>query len=107
MHLRHEDVREIFALGGETLSVSQTGALLVNPKNKNFEALTDEKLEVFMNALITYSRGSKSEPHLLSMALTNNVYWLAEQGNEDALHALGVLLDDVLLQINEQAPPKK
>ena len=102
MNLRHEDVREIFHIAGEELSVSQTGALLVNPNNKNFKALPEEGLETFLGGLITYSRGPKSAPNTVPIGLTNLVYLLGERGQEDALQALSALTEDVLSQVREQ-----
>ena len=102
MNLRHEDVREIFHIGGTELSVSQSGALLVNPNNKNFQALSEEGLESFMDGLITYSRGPKGSPNIVPLAVANLVYFLGEKGREDALVALSKLVEDVLSQIREQ-----
>lgn len=102
MNLRHEDVREIFHIGGSELSVSQTGALLVNPSNKNFKALSDEAFEIFLDGMITYSRGPKTAPNTVPIALTNLIYLLGERGQEDALQALSAAAEDVLSQVREQ-----
>ncbi len=102
MNLRHEDIREIFHIGGEELSISQTGALLVNPANKNFNQLSEERLEIFFNGLITYSRGPKNSPNAFPLALTNLIYLLGEKGQESALEALRALIEDVLSQLRAQ-----
>lgn len=102
MNLRNEDVREILHIGGQELSVSQTGAILVSETNKNFKALSDDLLEAFMDGLITYSRGPKSSPNMVPLALANLVYLLGEKGNQEALEALGGLVEDVVTQLGEQ-----
>lgn len=102
MNLRNEDVREIFHLGGEELSTSQTGALLVNASNKNFKLLSEERLEVFFNGLILYSRGPKENPNAMPMALINLIYLLGEKGQLEALESLRELTSDVLAQVEEQ-----
>ena len=102
MNLRNEDVREILHIGGSELSISQTGAFLVSETNKNFKEMPDEALETFMEGLITYSRGAKSSPNFVPLALANLVYLLGERGNEDALQALSNLVGDVLSQLREQ-----
>ncbi len=102
MNLRHEDVREVFHLGGLELSISQTGAFLVSPSNKNFQSLSLEKLESFLNGMIIYSRGPKNAPNIIPMALANLVYWLGENGQIDALEALNELLSDVVSQVRKQ-----
>ena len=102
MNLRNEDVREILHIGGQELSISQTGAVLVSEPNKNFKILSDELLEAFMEGLITYSRGPKNVPNLIPLALANLVYLLGERGNQEALEALGGLVEDVVTQLTEQ-----
>ena len=102
MNLRHEDVREIFHLGGKELSTSQTGARMVNPSNKNFKAVSDEECETFLNGLITYSRGAKNAPTILPLAIVNTVYSLGERGHVEALDSLGGLVEDLLEQVQTQ-----
>ena len=102
LNLRHEDVREVFHLGGRDLSTSQTGARMVNPSNKNFKALDDEELETFLNGLITYSRGPKNAPNMVPLAIVNTVYSLGERGHTEALDSLGGLVEDLLEQIHAQ-----
>ena len=102
LNLRHEDVREVFHLGGRELSTSQTGARMVNPNNKNFKAVSDEECESFLNGLITYSRGAKNAPTVLPLAIVNTVYSLAERGHVEALDSLGGLVEDLLEQVHGQ-----
>ena len=102
LNLRHEDVREVFHLGGHELSTSQTGARMVNPTNKNFKALGDQELEAFLNGLITYSRGPKNAPNMVPLAIVNTVYSLGERGHVEALDNLGGLVEDLLEQVHAQ-----
>ena len=55
-----------------------------------------------MEGLITYSRGPKNAPNFIPLALANLVYLLGERGNQEALEALGGLVEDVVTQLAEQ-----
>ncbi len=88
LNLKHDEIREIFALADQELSVSQVGGFMVNEKNKNYKPLSDKLLSCFLNGLISYSRGTKEAPQLPPMAIEHMIMALAEANNAEALFRL-------------------
>ncbi len=93
-NLRHFEIKEIFELGGFAFSSSQIKAFMAGAKNKNYEKLSDEHLEGFLNGLIIYSRGTLDEPALLPRLIENFIIGLIEKENLDALEEIRCLIDD-------------
>jgi len=93
-NLKHFDIKECFELGGFELNSSRIKSFMAGPKNKNFENLSDEMFEAFLNGFIIYSRGSVDEPNLLPRTIESHIIALIEAGNEEALDEIRSLLDD-------------
>lgn len=98
--LRHFEVKEIFELGGFKLSSSQIKAFMAGSKNKNYEKLSDELFEGFLNGFIIYSRGPVDDPTLLPRTIENYIIGLIESGNQEALKEIRCLIDDATDEIN-------
>jgi len=92
-NLKHFEIKEIFKQGGIEFSSSQIKAFMAGGKNKNYEQLSDEHLEVFLNGLIIYSRGSVDEPNLLPRTIENSIIGLIESGNTDAIKEIRSLIE--------------
>lgn len=100
LNLKHDDIREIFALAEQELSVSQVGSYMAGEKNKNFKQLDDKMLGCFLSGLITYSRGTKEDPHLPPLAIEHMVMALAEANNAEAIFRLEALVNEAKEQLS-------
>jgi uncharacterized protein YehS (DUF1456 family) len=100
-HLRHFEIREVFELGGFDLSSSQIKAFMAGAKNKNYEKLSDEQLEGFLNGFIIYSRGPVDDPALLPRTIENFIIGLIESGNIGAIEEIRCLIEDAEDKIGE------
>lgn len=102
--LKHFEVKEVFELGGFKLSSSQIKAYMAGSKNKNYEKLSDELLEGFLNGFIIYCRGALDEPDLLPRMVENYIIGLVESDNHDALEEVRCLIDDAEDTLEETPP---
>ena len=93
-NLKHFEVKEIFELGGFELSSSQIKAFMAGSQNKNFESLSEEQFEGFLNGFIIYSRGPVDEPTLLPRTIENFIIGLIESGNTGAIEEIRCLIED-------------
>jgi uncharacterized protein YehS (DUF1456 family) len=93
-NLRHFEIKEIFELGGFELSSSRIKSFMAGSQNKNYEKLSDELFEGFLNGFIIYSRGPVDDPTLLPRTIENYIIGLIESGNRDALQEIRCLIDD-------------
>ncbi|MBL1352318.1 MAG: DUF1456 family protein [Zetaproteobacteria bacterium] len=93
-NLRHFEMKEIFELGGLKLSSSQIKAYMAGPSNKNYEKITSEDFESFLNGMIVFSRGEKDEPTTIPRAIEHYVLGLMQAGHSDALDELRCLVED-------------
>jgi len=87
-------MKEIFKLGGLTLSSSQIKAYMAGPSNKNYEKISTEDFESFLNGLIVFSRGEKDEPNIIPRAIEHYVLGLMQAGESIALDELRCLVED-------------
>jgi len=94
-NLKHFEIKEIFELGGFEFSSSQIKAFMAGSQNKNYEKLSDEQFEAFLNGFILYSRGTIEEPSLLPRTIENFIIGLVESGNSGAIEAIRCLIEDV------------
>jgi len=94
-NLKHFEIKEIFELGGFEFSSSQIKTFMAGSKNKNYEKLSDEHFEGFLNGFIIYSRGTVEEPTLLPRTIENFVIGLIESGNTGAIEEIRCLIEDV------------
>ncbi len=94
-NLKHFEMKEIFGLGGFEFSSSRIKAFMAGPKNKNYEKLSDEYFEGFLNGFIIYSRGSVDEPTLLPRTIESHIIGLIESGNHDAIEEIRGLIEAV------------
>jgi len=94
-NLKHFEIKEIFELGGFEFSSSRIKAFMAGSKNKNYEKLSDEHFEAFLNGFIIYSRGSVDEPALLPRTIENFIIGLIESGNIDAIEEIRSLVGDI------------
>jgi len=94
-NLKHFEIKEIFELAGLTFSSSQIKAFMAGSQNKNYEKLSDEQFEAFLNGFITYSRGTIEEPSLLPRTIENFIIGLVESGNSGAIEEIRCLIEDV------------
>jgi len=92
--LKHFESKEIFEAGGLTLSSSQIKAFMAGSQNKNYEKLSDEQLEAFMNGLIIFSRGERETPEIVPRAIENYILGLMQAGHRDTLEELSSLIED-------------
>jgi hypothetical protein len=95
--LKQFEIKDIFALGGLELSSSAIKALSAGAKNKNYEKMSDEQLEAFMNGLIVYWRGDIDEPSLVPQGLEN----LITNSNADVLLELESLVAEAQLALRD------
>jgi len=93
-NLKHFEVKEIFELGGFEFSSSQIKAFMAGSQNKNYEKLTEEQFEAFLNGFIIYSRGPVDEPTLLPRTVENFIIGLIESGNTGAIEEIRCLIED-------------
>lgn len=98
-NLKHFEIKEIFELGGFELSSSRIKAFMAGSKNKNYEKLSDEYFEGFLNGFIIYSRGPVDEPALLPRTIESFIIGLIEAGNTDAIEEIRCLIEDVTDQV--------
>ena len=94
-NLRHFEIRDIFGLAGFELSSSRIKAFMAGSQNKNYEKLSDEYLEGFLNGFIIYSRGPLDEPTALPRTIENAIIRLIDDGNMAAIEEIRSLLEDV------------
>ena len=94
-NLKHFEIKEIFELGGFEFSSSQIKAFMAGSQNKNYEKLSDEQFEAFLNGFILYSRGTIEEPSLLPRTIENFIIGLVESGNSGAIEEIRCLIEDV------------
>lgn len=94
-NLKHFEVKEIFELGGFEFSSSQIKAFMAGSQNKNFEKVSDELFEAFLNGFILYSRGTVEDPSLLPRTIENYIIGLIESDNRDAIEEIRCLIEDV------------
>jgi len=92
--LKHFEIMDVFALGGFELSSSQIKAFMAGSKNKNYEQLSDELFEGFLNGMIIHARGSLDEPSLLPPQIENFIISQVEAGNQDTLDEIRCLIED-------------
>jgi len=93
-NLKHFEMKEIFELGGLKLSSSQIKAFMAGPSNKNYEKISSEDLESFLNGMIVFSRGEKDEPNTIPRAIEHYVLGLMQAGESEALDELRCLVED-------------
>ncbi len=92
-NLKHFEIKEIFELGSFELSSSRIKAFMAGSKNKNYEKLSDEYFEAFLNGFIIYSRGTVDEPALLPRTIESFIIGLVESGNTNAIEEIRCLID--------------
>lgn len=90
--LKHFELKEIFALGGVDLSSSQIKAVMAGAKHKNYEKLSDEHLEAFLNGFILFSRGTVDAPHALPRTIESFIIGLIEADNTAAIDEIRGLI---------------
>ncbi len=90
--LKHFELKEIFTLGGADFSSSQIKAFMAGIKNKNYEKLSDEHLEAFLNGFIMFSRGTVDAPHALPRTVESAIIGLIEAENTDAIEEIRSLV---------------
>jgi len=89
---QHFEVKDMFALGGCKLSSSQVKAFMAGSQNKNYEKLSDEQIESFLDGVIVYTRGKLDEPEQLPRMVENYIIGLVESSNEVAIDEIRSLL---------------
>jgi len=94
-NLKHFEMKDIFELGGFEFSSSRIKAFMAGSKNKNYEKLSDEFFEGFLNGLIIYSRGALNEPEQLPHGIENYIIGLIESANSTAIEEIRSLIDAV------------
>jgi len=92
--LKHFESKEIFEMGGLKLSSSQIKAFMAGSQNKNYEKLSDEQLEAFLNGLIIFSRGERENPEMVPRAIENYILGLMQAGHRDTLEEISCLIED-------------
>ncbi len=91
-NLKHFEMKEIFGLAGFEFSSSRIKAFMAGAKNKNYEKLSDECFEGFLNGFIIYSRGPVDEPALLPRTIESHIIGLIESGNAEAIEEIRCLI---------------
>jgi len=94
-NLKHFEMKEIFELGDSKFSSSQVKAFMAGPKNKNYEKLSNEHFEGFLNGFIIYSRGPLDEPTLLPRTIESHITGLIEGENHAAIEEIRSLIEGV------------
>ncbi|MFQ5356090.1 MAG: DUF1456 family protein [Mariprofundaceae bacterium] len=92
-NLKHFEIKEIFELGSFKFSNSKIKAFMAGAKNKNYEKLSDEHFEGFLNGLIIYSRGTIDDPALLPRTLENSIIGLIESANVSAIREVRSMIE--------------
>jgi len=92
-HLKHFEMKEIFELGSFEFSSSRIKAFMAGSKNKNYEQLSDEHFDGFLNGFIIYSRGALDEPGQLPRSIENYIIGQIESGNNEAIEEIRSLVD--------------
>ena len=93
-NLKHFESKEIFEMGGLKLSSSQIKAFMAGSQNKNFEKISDEQLEAFLNGLIVFSRGERENPNIIPRAIETYILGLMQTGHNDTLDEISYLIED-------------
>jgi len=93
-NLKHFELKEIFELGDCNFSSSQVKAFMAGSKNKNYELISDEHFEAFLNGFIVYSRGPVDEPALLPRTIESFIIGLIESENFAAIEEVRCLIED-------------
>jgi len=91
-NLKHFEIKLIFKTGGFTFSSSQIKALMAGSQHKNYEKLSNEHLEGFLNGFIIYSRGPVNDPALLPRTIENFILGLIESNNTQAIDEIHSLI---------------
>jgi len=99
-NLKHFEIKEIFELGGFEFSSSQIKAFMAGAKNKNYDKLSDEHLEGFLNGFIIFSRGPVDDPTLLPRTIESFIIGLIESENSGAIEEIRCLIEDARDQAN-------
>jgi len=94
-NLKHFEMKEIFELGSFEFSSSRIKAFMAGSKNKNYEKLSDEYFEAFLNGFIIYSRGPVDEPTVLPRTIESHIIGLIESGNSEAIDEIRSLIGAV------------
>jgi len=94
-NLKHFEMKEMFELGSFEFSSSRIKAFMAGSKNKNYEELSDEHFEGFLNGLIIYSRGALDEPDHLPRGIENYIIGLVESENTSAIEEIRSLIEGV------------
>ncbi|MDX8408868.1 MAG: DUF1456 family protein [Mariprofundales bacterium] len=94
-HLKHFEIKEIFSLAGCDFSSSRIKSFMAGCKNKNYEKLSDEHLEAFLNGFILYSRGPVNAPNLLPRTIESFIIGLIEADNFAAIEKIRSLIEHV------------
>ncbi len=97
--LKQFEIKEIFELGGLSLSSSAIKALSAGPKHKNYEKMSDARLEAFLNGLIVYWRGELDEPGIVPQGIEN----LIMNSSADVLLELESLVAEAQLALKDEA----
>ena len=97
--LKQFEIKDIFELGGLSLSSSAIKALSAGAKNKNYEKMNDEQLEAFMNGLIVYWRGEKDAEGAVPQGLEN----LIMNADADTLTELESLIAEAKMALDEDS----
>ena len=106
-NLKHFEIKEIFELGGFEFSSSQIKAFMAGAKNKNYEKLSDEHLEGFLNGFIIYSRGPVDDPTLLPRTIESFIIGLMcriiskLQTEEGSLFSYPFILNDACVVFHD------
>ena len=93
-NLKHFELKEIFELGSCNFSSSQVKAFMAGSQNKNYEQVSDEHFEAFLNGFIIFSRGPVDEPALLPRTIESFIIGLIESGNTGAIEEIRCLIED-------------
>lgn len=91
---QHFEIKEMFGLGRCKLSSSQVKAFMAGSQNKNYEKLSDEQLEQFLDGVIVYTRGQLDDKAQLPRMIENYIISLVESSNEEAIDEIRSLLGD-------------
>jgi len=93
-NLRQFEIKEVFELGGLSLSSSAIKSFTAGSQNKNHVPMTDEQLSAFFDGLILYWRGAKDENDMVPRGFENYIMNLMKEGNRDVLEELTCLIED-------------
>jgi len=93
-NLKQFEIKEVFELGGLTLSSSAIKSFTAGSQNKNHVSLSDDQLSAFFDGLILYWRGAKDENDMVPRGFENYIMNLMKDGNRDVLEELTCLIED-------------